>query len=91
MVGTEQERRQVRRDVGEGQHVGMKGDSERVAHESPSCLDPLPRGRVLRRELPTQHIVGERDPVFDVRREVLGPGRRNHVDLQRHPGPQLDG
>ena len=31
-------------------------------------------------------LVGERDPVLDVRREVRSAGRRDDVDLERHPG-----
>src|SRR4051794_41800503 len=34
--------------------------------------------------------VRERHAVLDIRREVVGPGGRDDVDLERHPGAQLD-
>ena len=37
-----------------------------------------------------QRLVGERDAVLDVGREVVGAGRGDDVDLQRHAGAQLD-
>ena len=33
----------------------------------------------------SQRFIGERDSVLDVRREVVRPGRRDDVDLERHP------
>ena len=69
-IGPEQERRQVRRDVRERQHVRVEVDPEDVAHERPARLDPRPRVRVAGRQLVAQRLVGERDPVLDVGREV---------------------
>ena len=54
-------------------------DPERLGHEPPARLDPRPGVRVGRRERRRAALVGERDAVLDVRREVGGAGRRDDV------------
>src|SRR5437867_9876701 len=68
----------------------MQLDSEDVGHEPPPIFDPLPGRRVFRGERAPQRLVGDRDAVLDVRREVLRSGRGDDVDLQGHPGAELD-
>ena len=55
------------------------------------ALDAGPQVGIAPRELVPQRVVGQDDPVLDVRREVLGAGGRDDVDLEGHPRSQLDG
>ena len=73
-----------------GRTSGWSSMPRASAMNAPARLDPRPRLRVSRRERGAQRRVGERDAVLDVGREVVGPGRRDDVDLERHPGPELD-
>ena len=72
--------------------AGRRGGarSRGVPHERPPRLDARPGVRVGGREGAPQRLVGERDAVLDVRREVGRSGRGDDVDLERHPGAQLD-
>ena len=65
-VRAQQERRQVGRDVRERQDVRVQLDPERLAHEPPTRLDPLPGGREAAGERRAQRLVGEGEPVLDV-------------------------
>ena len=65
-----------------GSTSGMKGDSEPVVHEPSSRLDPIPRLGYFAEKSSRNASSAQCDAVFDVRREVVGPGRRYHVDLQ---------
>ena len=53
-------------------------------------LDPRPRVRERGGERRPQRLVGQRQAVLDVRREVRRAGRRDDVALQRRAGAQLD-
>ena len=68
----------------------MELDPEVLRHERPPRLDPRPRLRVGAGERLAKGRVGEGDPVLDVRREVVRAGRRDDVDLERHPGCEGD-
>ena len=89
-VRPEDERWQVGRDVRERQDIGVQIDPERVGHEPAPRPDPRPRLREPGSERLPQAGIGQGDPVLDVRREVVGAGGRDDVDLERHAGPQLD-
>ena len=90
-VGREEERRQMAGEVGERQHVRVQLDPERLLHERAAGLDSGPGVRVAGGERRPQRLVGQRQPVLDVRREVRRARRRDDVALQSHARPQLDG
>ena len=68
----------------------MEIDAESAAHERAPLRDPPPHVRVARGELGAKRLIGERDAILDVGREVVRAGRRNDVDLERHARAQLD-
>src|SRR5690606_38051686 len=88
--GAEQERWQIGGDVRERQDRRVEFDSQHVGHERPPLPDPVPGPRVAPGELLPELLVGQGDAVFDVRREVGGLRGRDHVNLHRHPRPELD-
>ena len=89
-IRSKQERRQEGRHVRERQDIGVELDAECLGHEPPARLDPRPGRWVSGGEGRAKVGVGERHAVLDVRREIVGAGRRDDVDLERHPGAKLD-
>ena len=81
-----------------GSHAGMfenGNTSGWSAIPRVSAMKPVGPGSATTRGVPRANsdrsaLVGQREAVLDVRREVLGPGRGDHVHLERHARTQLD-